>query len=235
MKAGLIAAGLGERLAAAGITVPKPLVQVAGKPLVDHVVDAVAAAGIDEVVCIFNEQADAVEAHCRNRRGQPRLHIVRRTTPSSMESLFTLAPHLGEEPFLLLTVDALFAPGVLQDFLAGATRRRDADVALAVTDFVDDEKPLRLAQQADGRVTALGDAAGASPLVTAGFYVMHPRVFGEIDAARAARLSALRQYFGLLLARGYRVYGVRTGKTVDVDRPEDIVAAEAFVRSGFAS
>src|SRR5262250_539821 len=131
MKAALIAAGLGERLHAAGITVPKPLIGVAGKPLIDHVLDAVA--GIGELVCIFNEQADAVEAHCRRRRAAPVLQIVRRTTPSSMESLFALAPHLGDAPFVLLTVDAVFAPAVLGEFLATAARRPDADAVLAVT------------------------------------------------------------------------------------------------------
>ena len=235
MKAGLIAAGLGERLREAGITVSKPLVQVAGKALIDHVLDTVAAAGIDEVACIFNESADDVDAHCRARGGAPQLRIVRRTTPSSMESLFTLAPHLSDAPFLLLTVDAVFAPAVLRDFLAAAARFRDADVVLATTDFVDDEKPLRLTVDEAGRVTALGDDAAASPLVTAGFYVFHPRVFATVGEARAARLSALRQYLGLLLARGYRTYGVRAGKTVDVDRPQDIAAADAFVRSGFTS
>src|SRR5262250_2701925 len=129
MKAALIAAGLGERLRAAGITVPKPLIAVAGKPLIDHVLDAVAAAGIGELVCIFNERDDAVEAHCRRRRAAPALQIVRRTTPSSMESLFALAPHLGGAPFALLTVDAVFAPAVLRDFLSAAARHRDADVA----------------------------------------------------------------------------------------------------------
>jgi NDP-sugar pyrophosphorylase family protein len=235
MKAGLIAAGHGERLRAAGITVPKPLVEVAGKPLVDHVLDAVAAAGIDDVACIFNEAADDVAAHCRRRAGRPRLQIVRRTTPSSMESLFTLAPHLRAAPFLLLTVDAVFAPAVLRDFLAAAARRSDADVVLAMTEFVDDEKPLRLAVDDGGRVTALGDAAAGSALVTAGFYVFHPRVFAEIDAARASRYTALRQYLRHLVERGYRVYGARAGKTVDVDRPQDIAAADAFVRGGFAS
>src|SRR5262245_64064493 len=122
MRAALIAAGLGERLRAAGIMTPKPLIEIAGTPLVDHVLDAAAAAGIEEVACIFNEAADAVETHCRSRRGVPRLHIVRRTTPSSMESLFALAPHLAEAPFLLLTVDAVFAPAVLRDFLAAAAR-----------------------------------------------------------------------------------------------------------------
>jgi NDP-sugar pyrophosphorylase family protein len=237
MKAGLIAAGTGERLRSAGITVPKPLVDVAGRPLIDHVLGAVAAAGIDEVACIFNAEpeSDAVEAHCRRRSGGPVLTIVRRTTPSSMESLFTLAPHLAGERFLLLTVDAVFAPEVLREFLSVASARGDADVVLAVTDFVDDEKPLRAALAGDGRVTALGADAAASPLVTAGFYVFHPRVFAAIEAARAARLTALRQWLGQLHARGARIDGVRIGKTVDVDRPSDIAAADAFVRSGFAS
>jgi NDP-sugar pyrophosphorylase family protein len=233
MRAGLIAAGLGERLRAAGLDLPKPLVPIAGRPLIDHVLDTVAAAGIDEVACIFNQHDDAVEAHCRRRSGGPRLHIVRRTTPSSMESLFTLAPHLQGERFLLLTVDAIFAPALLRDFLAAAAAHGDADAVLAVTDFVDDEKPLRIALDAGGRVTALGAEAEASPLITAGFYVLHPRVFAETAAARAAELGALRQWFGHLLRHGYRLAGAAIGKTVDVDRPSDIASAEAFVRSGF--
>jgi NDP-sugar pyrophosphorylase family protein len=237
MKAGLIAAGLGERLRDGGISVPKPLVQIAGTPLIDHVLDAVAAAGIDEVACIFNQAADtdAVAAHCRARQPAPRLAIVRRTTPSSMESLFTLAPFLGDAPALVLTVDAVFEPAMLRAFLTAAAHHADADVVLAVTGFVDDEKPLRAALDPAGRVVALGEDAAASTLVTAGFYVFAPRVYAEIDAARAAQLSALRQYLGHLLRRGYRVYGVPVGKSVDVDRPRDIAAADAFVRSGFAS
>ncbi|HSP95809.1 MAG TPA: NDP-sugar synthase [Candidatus Dormibacteraeota bacterium] len=237
MKAGLIAAGLGERLVAAGIETPKPLVRVAGRALVDHVLDAVAAAGVDEVACIFNAEpaADAVEAHCRERQGAPRLTIVRRTTPSSMESLFTLAPHLAGERFLLLTVDAVFAPAVLRDFLAAAAAHADADAVLAVTDFIDDEKPLYAALAADGRLTALGAEAAGSAWITAGFYVFDPRVFAEIEAARRGGFTALRQFLAHLIARGYRVAGAPMGKTLDVDRPQDIAAADAFVRSGFAS
>jgi NDP-sugar pyrophosphorylase family protein len=237
MKAGLIAAGLGERLVAAGIDTPKPLVRIAGKALVDYALDAVAAAGIEEAACIFNAEppADAVEAHCRARAGAPRLTIVRRTTPSSMESLFTLAPHLAGGRFLLLTVDAVFAPALLRDFLAAAARHAEADAVLAVTDFVDDEKPLHAALEGAGRVTALGPGAAGSPWITAGLYVLEARVFAEIDAARRARFTALRQFLAHLVARGYRIAAAPIGKTLDVDRPQDIAAAEAFVRSRFAS
>lgn len=236
MKAGVIAAGTGERLLAAGITTPKPLVEVAGKPLVDHVLDAIAAAGIESAACIFNAEppADAVEAHCCARRGAPRLTIMRRTTPSSMESLFTLAPHLQDERFLLLTVDALFPPAVLRDFLAAADRQPEADAVLALTEHIDDEKPLYAALAADGRITAIGAAAQASRHVTAGFYVFSPRIFAEIEAARAAGFTALRQFLAHLLARGYAIAGAPAGKTLDVDRPQDIAAATDFVR-GFHS
>jgi len=232
MKAGIIAAGLGERLVAAGITQPKPLVPVAGRALIDYALAAVAAAGLRAVACIVNEQSRGIEDHCRSAFPQLHFDFVRRTTPSSMESLFTLAPFLRDERFVLLTVDAVFPPAVLQDFLARAGRRT-ADAVLAVSDFVDDEKPLWVRIGADGRVEALGQPAQGSGLVTAGFYVFEPVIFREVAAARTGGFTALRQFLGHLLASGYRVDGEPVPKTVDVDRPEDIAAADAYVRAEF--
>lgn len=234
MKAALIAAGHGDRLQEAGIQVPKPLVQIAGRPLIDHVLGNVAATGITEMACIFNEQFDAVEEHCRRNTHGLRLDIVRRTTPSSMESLFTLAPFLLAERFLLLTVDAVFGPRVLPEFLAAARQRDDADGVLAVNDFIDDEKPLRVVLDDGGWIKAIGPGAEGSPIITAGFYVFRPSIFAEIEAARRARFTALRQFLGHLLARRYRLSGAMVPKTIDVDRPGDIAVAEAFVRGGFA-
>jgi len=237
MKAGIIAAGLGERLRGrdTGFTQPKPLVPVAGKPLIDYVLAAVAQAGIVEVACIVNEQSRGIEEHCRAAWPGLQFAFVRRTTPSSMESLFTLSPLLSNERFVLLTVDAVFAPAGLREFLAAAAARSDADGVLAVNGFVDDEKPLWVAQDGDGRIRELGPNACNSGVVTAGFYVFDPLVFREIAVARARQFSALRQFLGHLLSSGYRMYGEVVPKTVDVDRPADIAVAEAFVRSGFAA
>jgi NDP-sugar pyrophosphorylase family protein len=233
MKVGIIAAGFGERLQAAGIREPKPLVRIAGKPLIDYPLAAVAAAGLRQVACIVNEQSAGIEEHCRAAWPQLEFTFARRTTPSSMESLFTLGPLLRDGRFLLMTVDSIFAPKVLADFLDAADRHRAADGVLALASFVDDEKPLWARVGADGHIVDLGAAAAGSGLVTAGFYAFDPVIFDEIDAARAARLSALRQFLGHLLRRGYGMYGVKVGKTVDVDRAEDIRVAEAFVRGGF--
>ncbi len=235
MKAGIIAAGLGERLHTGGCAQPKPLVTVAGKPLIDYVLDAVVTAGLRQVACIVNEASCGIEAHCRSSWPNVQLEFVRRNTPSSMESLFTLSPLLAGERFVLLTVDAVFAPSALHGFLQVAERRPDADGVLAVNGFVDDEKPLWAQLGPGERITALGPSAQSSGLVTAGFYVFEPRIFDEIGAARRARFTALRQFLGHLLARDYRLYGEVVGKVVDVDRPEDVAIADAFVRSGFTT
>jgi NDP-sugar pyrophosphorylase family protein len=239
MKVAIIAAGVGERLRQAGWRQPKPLVPVAGKPLIDHVLAAVTAAGLDEVACIVNEESHGIETHCRERWPDVHFAFVRRSTPSSMESLFTLAPLLAEARFLLLTADAVFAPAVLTGFLAAAARRPEAAGVLAVNAFVDDEKPLWVALAADGRITDLGKtarpAAPAGGLVTAGFYVLEPRVFAEAEDARRRGCAALRDFLAHLLAGGHRLYGELVGKSVDVDRPHDIQVAEAFVRSGYGA
>lgn len=233
MKAALIAAGLGERLRRAGFLQPKPLVPVAGQPLIDYVLAAVAAAGLREVACIVNAESHGIEEHCETRWPELRFSFVRRTTPSSMESLFTLSPLLGAERFVLLTTDAVFRPAVLVDFLAAAERHTDAHAVLAVSSFVDDEKPLWVRLAGSGRVSALGPEAQGSGLVTAGFYTFDPLIFSEITAARALQFGALREFLGHLLTRGYRTYGERVPKTVDVDRPEDIHAATVFVHNGY--
>lgn len=233
MKIGIIAAGQGERLRRGGYTQPKPLVRVAGTPLIDYALGAAADAGAHEVACIVNEESHGIEEHCRARWPGLRFTFLRRTTPSSMESLFALEPLLRGDKFVLLTVDAIFAPSVLREFLAGAAQYPDAHGVLAVNDFVDDEKPLWVRLAGGGRITALGPEARDGGLVTAGFYVLDPGIFTEVAAARAHRLTALRQFLGHLLARDYVLYGQRVPKTVDVDRPEDIAVAETFVRSGF--
>ncbi len=233
MKVALIAAGLGERLRQAGFLEPKPLVPVAGQPLIDHVLGAVSAAGLHQVACIVNAESHGIEEHCRGRWPQLQFQFVRRSTPSSMESLFTLSPLLGSERFLLLTVDAIFHPSVLPAFVGAAHERADAHAVLAVSSFVDDEKPLWVRVANDGRINALGPGAAGSGLVTAGFYVFDAVIFDEIDAARRLQLGALRQFLAHLLERGYRIYGERVSKTVDVDRPEDIQAAAAFIASGY--
>jgi NDP-sugar pyrophosphorylase family protein len=228
MKAGIIAAGQGDRLIQGGIFVPKPLVTIGGEPLIARTIRAANHVGVTSIACIVNDFNPAVAEYLRSTSWPVPLELVVKTTASSMESLFSLAPLLNNGPFLLFTVDAVFEFGVLRRFLTKA-RRRGGDGVLAVTRFVDDEKPLWVKLDKGQRIVALGDEARPGRYVTAGFYYFRPEVFSLIDAARARRLSALRQFLGLFLENRLSLYGVPVSKTVDVDTPEDIEKANKYL------
>jgi NDP-sugar pyrophosphorylase family protein len=235
MKMGIIAAGTGERLVSGGVRIPKPLVPIAGQPLIARAIAAGVAAGADAVACIVNDLHPEVARFLRAERWPVPVAVVVKTTPSSMESLFALAPHLDDGPFLLSTVDAVCAPQTVARFVGAASALEGSDGALALTRHVDDEKPLWAAVDGRGRVTALGATAAGGGFVTAGVYYFTPGIFTEIGAARRAGLTALRRFLAHLTGRGYRLHGVPVGKTVDVDRPADIAAAEALLREGGAA
>jgi NDP-sugar pyrophosphorylase family protein len=229
LKAGIIAAGLGERLAGGGVCTPKPLVQVGGETLISRAIRAAAAAGATSVACIVNDLHPAVARYLRSISWPVPLELVVKTTPSSMESLFFLAPFLQREPFLLLTVDTVFGVPALQKFLARVSALPQAQGVLALTRWIDDEKPLWAEVDRNHKILALGEDARGSRYITAGYYCFKPDVFEMVDFARKRKLNALRQFLGFLLEKGYFLYGLQVPKAIDVDHPRDIQKAEIFL------
>ncbi len=229
MKVGIIAAGTGERLARGGILIPKPLVPIGGEPLIARAIRAAASVQASSVACIVNDLNPEVVRYLRSGTWPVPLQLIVRTTPNSMESLFSLAPLLEEGPFLLLTVDAVFGFGTLHRFLLRARGLEVGAGALALTGWMDDERPLWAKTDSQDRIVALGDRAKGC-YVTAGFYYFTPEIFRKMEAARQASLQALRQFLSLLVDTGYPLYGFPVAKTFDVDHPEDIAQAERALR-----
>ena len=92
---------------------------------------------------------------------------------------------------------------------------------LGLTAHVEDEKPLwATLDRQTGRILALGKPN--SGLVTAGVYVLP----AHGPAEPAGRFARLRDYLGWLITSGHPVHGVIMGRVFDVDRPQDVAAAE---------
>ncbi len=228
MKAAIIAAGTGERLKQGGVTIPKPMIPIGGETLIARMIRAASHVRATSVDCIVNGLDSTVADYLRSSSWPIPVELIVKTTSGSMESLFTLAPLLQSEPFLLFTVDTVFDFKALERFWSGA-RQRNGGGVLAVTDFVDDEKPLWAKLDGSLRILALGEDARPSPYVTAGFYYFSPDIFSMIDAARAKGLNALREFLGLLLEKGFTFFGFPVSKTVDVDTPGDIQKARRYL------
>lgn len=219
---GILAAGEGSRLKRDGWDL-KPLVSVAGVSLLEHTLGNFQAAGIRRVSIIFNETEEECARIARERFPEIDLDIVIRTTASSYESYRTIAPRLGTGAALVSTIDAWCPQESFVAFVDAASAASDATV-LAVTRFVEDERPLWVSIDPSGRVTGVGGGSGDA--VTAGIYV-----FSESARRRApADLPRLRDYLAWLVQNGEPVRAIEIPKVVDVDRAVDVAAAEEMAR-----
>lgn len=230
MKAGIIAAGEGSRLRSEGIDLPKPLVQVNGTPLIERLLKDFLRAGIEEVACIVNEQSLRVKEFVERLRLPIRVTFVVKSTPSSMHSLFELAPFLGDGTFLLSTVDPVFDQTEFLRFVDSGRQRRGIDGILAVTRFVDDEHPLYVDVDERNRIRGFSKS-GVTPWVTGGLYILSPRIFQEAAEVKKLEIARLRNFLSHLVARGYRLETFPFSKIVDVDHVHDIRTAEELLRA----
>ena len=232
LRAGVIAAGRGDRLRTGSHSL-KPLVRVGGRTLVERVLMSVGEAGASEVAVIINDESLAVRDHVSALPWPFALRWIVETTPSSMHSFIRVVEALAENgdpgPFLISTVDTVAPPGAYARFIDEARRHSDAAVALALTGPSDDDHPL-LVKLDGSRVVAMGPEAGQAPYATAGYYAVSASVLAEADAARRDGVSALRAFLARLLLRGYRLDGVVSPPSIDVDRPLDVEAAEHSLR-----
>lgn len=219
VSGGVIAAGEGSRLKELGVS--KPLVRVAGVPLIEHVLGNFEAAGIASAAVIFNEAEEGCAAFVRKRFGHLVSKIVVKTTHSSLESFREILEAASPGRILVSTVDA-FCPR--EDFLRFIRRAEElpADATvLAITRYVHDERPLWVTTARSGRVTVVGGASGDA--VTAGIYVL-PENVRRLGIPPS--LARLRDFLAWLAKSGEPIEAVEIKKVVDVDRAEDLAAAE---------
>ena len=223
LAGGIIAAGEGRRLRRDGWAVPKPMVPVAGVPLIAGVIQNFLAAGISSLRIIVNAEERACADWVRSRFPALDVELIVKTTASSLESFIEVVAARDGGRMLVSTVDAWCAEADFAGFVEAACRRGPDATVLAVTPLVADESPLRVGLDDTGRVTALGGVAG--DLVTAGVYLVSTRVR---QTAPPRELGRLREYLAWLWRRGEPLYGEVIETVVDVDRAEDVALAEAL-------
>ncbi|OGS36421.1 MAG: hypothetical protein A2506_08220 [Elusimicrobia bacterium RIFOXYD12_FULL_66_9] len=228
LLAGIIAAGEGSRLAKSHPGIVKPMLPVAGRPLCHWVMDGLRASDCGGVTVLTNSRGRAVPASLEGSFPGISFDFVTADTASSFESFRLVSLRLAAkaDSFMISTVDALIPPLEVARFWR-LCRSSQAEAGLALTGHVDDENPLWADIDAAGRVTAIGTDAEDRRLVTCGLYYLTRRAAQRLPAA--CDHARLRDFWTSLVRSGARVEGVSLSKTLDVDRPEDLAAAEAFL------
>ena len=230
----VLAAGLGTRLRPITDTIPKPLVEIAGRPMIDYVLDLLQAAGVKTAVVNVHHFADQMEKHLGERAG-PKI-LISDESGQLMNSGGGLVKGLNlleQGPVLVMNAD-LFWIGEKSsnlDRLVSFFDPETMDMALLCVrneDTTGHNGKLDFSLAPDGRLSRYRDGM-PEPVVYAGAIALDSRLFD--DAPKDA--FNLNIYFDKAIERG-RLYGiVLEGHWLTVGTPEAIgLAEEAIARFG---
>ncbi len=232
----VLGAGLGKRMRPITDTLPKPLVPISGKPLIDWGLDCLAEIGVARAVVNVHYLADQLEAHLANRKA-PEI-LISDERDGLLESgggIIKALPLLGSDPFYLINSDTFW----LDEDVSNLTRLADffdassMDILLMLasheqatghgttSDFV---------ASPEGRLTRFAnrEAGDLSPgYIYAGAAILHPRIFeGALPDAHS-----LNREFNTANEAG-RLFGLpMTGHWLTVGTPDAIAPAEAVVQA----
>jgi len=230
-KAMVLAAGHGVRMRPLTDRIPKPLIEVGGRPLIDHVLDRLAATGVEQAVVNVHHLADQIEKHLAGRRA-PKIVISdeRAQLLDTGGGLVKALPLLGEAPFFHMNSDTLWIDGVKPnlDRLAEAfdAARMDAVLLLAPTaGSIGYAGRGDFGMAPDGHLTRRGERE-VVPFVYAGAAILAPAIF----AGAPAGPFSLTRLFDRAQEAG-RLYGLRLeGLWMHVGTPDAIAQAEAALK-----
>jgi N-acetyl-alpha-D-muramate 1-phosphate uridylyltransferase len=226
-RAMVLAAGLGMRMRPLTETTPKPLIRVAGRALIDHVLDPLAEVGVEVAVVNVHHLAGQVESHVATR-SSPCVVISdeRNTLLDSGGGVKKALRELGRAPFYVLNADSFWIDGPRPNLLRLAETFDPAamDILLLVsaTATATGYEGLGDFQMgADCRLERRRERLVA-PFVYAGVALMHPRLFEDTPDGP----FSLNLLFDRAIAAG-RLYGLRLdGYWLHVGTPGAIEAAE---------
>lgn len=240
MNFGIIAAGEGSRLVDEGVAYPKPLVPLNGEPMIGRLIRIFIENGAGQICVIVNEHMTEVRKYVEELRRSldVPIQLVVKTTPSSMHSFSELGRLLrGNGRFIVTTVDTIFHPSDFSEYVeAYENAPGDVEGMMAVTTFVDDEKPLYVeADESDGRIVAFRDTpAAARPgvreYVSGGIYGLSDAAVDVLEDCLNRGMSRMRNYQRALVDAGVHLRAYDMGKIIDVDHAGDIRKAEDFLK-----
>ena len=230
----VFAAGLGTRMRPITDTLPKPLVTIAGRTMLDHMLDRLAEAGIARAVVNVHHLADQIEARLAGRTA-PAVTVSdeRDRLLDQGGGIRKALPLLGPAPFMICNTDALWIEGPRSNIarLLADWDETVMDVLLLVastTGSVGVDWPGDFTLGEDGRL-ARRQEGEATPFVYAGVGIMKPALFAEVQDT----VFRLAPFFFRAAAQG-RLFGTRLdGLWLHVGTPAAIAEAEdAISRAG---
>lgn len=232
MNYAIIAAGEGSRLVSEGVKLPKPLVDLDGRPMIRRLIDMFLDNRAESISVIVNEQMTEVADYIRSLTLSVPLNLVVKSTPSSMHSFYEVSRVLPAGKYVLTTVDTVFRDDDFRRYIDTFEADGEADGCMGVTSFIDDEKPLYIDTDRDMWITAFRDAPWEGvEYISGGIYGLTAPAIDVLHRCVEQGVARMRNYQRALVDAGLKLRAVPFSKIVDVDHAGDIATARAFINN----
>lgn len=226
-KAMVLAAGLGSRMRPLTDNKPKPLIEVQGKTLLDHGLDALVRAGVEEAVVNVHYHADQIEEHLATRKDIAiSISDERAALLDSGGGIAKALPKLGKNPFFLLNADSFWVEGFQPNLVRMAKQwvTDEMDILLllsGMTNAVGFNSKGDFEMDPNGRLSRRGEGLVA-PFGYAGAAIINPEIFAN---APKGAFSLNKQFDEAI--ENERLFGMRLeGLWLHVGTPDAILEAE---------
>lgn len=228
-QAMLLAAGLGLRMRPITDRMPKPLIRIGGRSLLDRILDKLAAANVSDVVVNAHYLPEQIAGHLAGREA-PRVQISHESERlETGGGVVKALPMLGSEPFYVINGDVLWRDGAVPTLAALAAAwdvaRMDALLLVQSTSTAIGYEGLGDFEVGeDGRLRRRAGRPNA-PFLFAGVQILHPRLCADPPEPP----FSLNVLYDRAIADGRAFAHLHDGGWCHVGTPTDIAAAEAFV------
>jgi MurNAc alpha-1-phosphate uridylyltransferase len=229
-RAMILAAGLGTRMRPLTNDLPKPLVAVNGKTLIDYAIDRLAAAGVELIVVNLHHHAARLKAHLEQRKD-----VDIRTSDETDRVLgtgggvFKALPLFAGEPFFVHNSDSIWVEGYghALDRMIARWNPDIMDALLLAAPLVNSigyDGAGDFLMDADGRLSRVPEQQ-LSPFAYPGVQIVHPRIFDRMSAG----VFSINPLWDRAIERG-RLYGIRLdGVWMHVGTPEALAQSEKLL------
>lgn len=228
----VLAAGLGKRMRPLTATMPKPLVRVAGKALIDHALDRLADAGIARAVVNVHYLADALEAHVLERSAPKVLISDERSALLETGGGLIKAQTMLPDPFFCLNADNIWLDGP-QNALRELSQQWDPERMDALLLLVSHVRAANFAGEGDFHMDARGLLSRRQPGRMAPFIYTGIQLVSHALLRDAPEGSFSTNLLWNRAIEEGRLFGMSfTGQWFEVGTPQAIAPTEDALRRG---
>lgn len=231
MDYGIIAAGNGSRLAQEGSERPKPLVEIGGEPMIGRLMGIFFRSGAERLSVVINESMTQVRRYLESLDLPVDVTLTVKNTKGSLHSLSEACKWIRSEKFCIATVDSVFDEREFKAYVKAFEADDGYDGYMAVTSFIDDEKPLYVDVDEKMEIKTFRDRpwAGAE-YVSGGVYCLGQKALGVLRDSLDKGIDDMSDYQRALVQGGLRLKACPFDKIIDVDHLHDVETANQYIK-----